>query len=112
MADGGRAEVVDASFLVDRARQCQSAAELACTRTAIGIADAAFEAVRAAYNGYHCCTGRAFSLGENPFWEKALTWLSEGVESTIVDMRPGTPTVEWQRRMDAHVDAIGTRDYV
>ena len=175
MAEGGRAEVVDASFLVDRVRQFQSPAELACTRRAVAIADAACEAVRAAlvpgvtekelmgvvygefgrlggdepairlmihggrrgdalhiptrhnalasgdlvmiqmgaaYNGYHCCTGRAFSLGEHPFWEKALARLAEGVEETIAGIRPGTPTAELQRRMDAHVDAIGLRDRV
>jgi Xaa-Pro aminopeptidase len=175
MGDDGCAEVVDASFVVDRVRQLQSPRELAYTRTAIAIADAACEAVRdalapgvtekelmglvynefgklggdepairlmihsgsrgdalhiptrhralragdlvmiqmgASYNCYHCCTGRAFSLGENPFWEKALADLAEGVERTTADIQPGTPTAELQRRMDAHIDAIGMRDHV
>jgi Xaa-Pro aminopeptidase len=175
MGAAGGAEVVDASFLVDRVRQLQSPRELEYTRTAIAIADSAYEAVRealapgvtekelmglvysefgrlggdepairlmihggrrgdaphiptrhnalragdllmiqmgAAYNGYHCCTGRAFSLGENPFWEKALARLAEGVGSTTAAIASGTPTGVLQRRMDEHVDAIGMRDHV
>ena len=178
----GRSEVVDASFLVDRVRQLQSPQELAYTRTAVAVADAACTAVRealapgvtekelmglvygvfgklggdepairlmihsgsrtdplrsrgdalhiptrhralqrgdlvmmqmgASYNCYHCCTGRAFSLGENPFWEKALARLAEGVESTTAGITPGMSTGELQRRMDEHVDAIAMRDYV
>ena len=175
VSDSGRVHVVDASFLVDRVRQLQSPRELAYTRTAVAIADAAFAAVRdalapgvtekeimglvyhvfgklggdepairlmihsgdrgdalhiptrhralrrgdllmiqmgASYNCYHCCTGRAFSLGENSFWEKALARLAEGVESTTARIESGMATGELQRFMDEHVDAIGMRDYV
>lgn len=175
MSIDGRVEVVDASFLVDRVRQLQSPQELAYTRRAVAIADAAYAAVRdalapgvtekelmglvynefgklggdepairlmihsgkrgdalhiptrhralragdlvmiqmgASYNCYHCCTGRAFSLGENPFWEKALADLAAGVESTTAPIESGVSTGELQRLMDEYVDAIGMREYV
>lgn len=66
----------------------------------------------ATYHHYHGNTARAFSLGENHFWEDALRKLVEGQRETVAQVRPGDPTMKLQRLMDAFVDRCGLREFV
>lgn len=171
----GAREIVDGSFTVDHVRLVKSERELACTRRALEIADAALDAVAAAlapgvsekelmgimyheigrlggdepgirmmvHSGtnsnhfhapaserrigsgellqidmsaacrhYHGNTARAFSIGENRFWENAYVTLGEIRDETVARIRPGDPTMKLQQLMDEGIDAAGLRDLV
>jgi Xaa-Pro aminopeptidase len=66
----------------------------------------------AAYAHYHGNTARAFSLGGDPFWEKAFETLGEIRDATVAEIHPGDPTMKLQRAMDERADAAGLRDLV
>jgi Xaa-Pro aminopeptidase len=66
----------------------------------------------ACYHHYHGNTARAFSIGENPFWDDALRKLDQGQRETTAQIKPGDPTMKLQRLMDEYVDRVGLRDRV
>jgi Xaa-Pro aminopeptidase len=66
----------------------------------------------AAYCHYHGNTARAFSIGEDRFWQDAYAKLPAIRDATVAQIRPGDPTMKLQRLMDEQIDAAGLRDLV